>query len=289
MAGEESGRQDALTRRGLLAAAAGTAFATAARAEAPGLVLNGQFIQGGFAMGRAAPRAKILLDGQEVGEASAGGLFVVGFDRDAADAADIAARTSGGQSGRRVGVAKGTFDIQRINGLPEDQVTPTDPALLARIAEEVKLKAVGFSSRMDSDDFRDGFVLPVQGARLSARFGGQRILNGTPMRPHFGDDLAAPVGTPVHAPAAGVVSFARTGLHYEGGLIMIDHGQGLISLYLHLSRVDVVAGQTVSRGQLIGAVGQEGRATGPHLCWRLKWRGRNLDPMLLLGAHAPDL
>ena len=91
MAGEESGRQDTLTRRGLLAAVAGTAFATAARAEAPGLVLNGQFIQGGFAMGRTAPRARILLDGQEVGEASAGGLFVVGFDRDAADSALIGA------------------------------------------------------------------------------------------------------------------------------------------------------------------------------------------------------
>ncbi len=288
MAGEESGRQDALTRRGLLAAAAGTAFATAARAEAPGLVLNGQFIQGGFAMGRTAPRAKILLDGQEVGEASAGGLFVVGFDRDAADAADIAARTSGGQSGRRVGVAKGTFDIQRINGLPEDQVTPTDPALLARIADETRRKNIGFASRTDREDFRDGFVLPVKDFRLAAHFGGQRILNGEPKRPHYGDDLAAPVGTPVTAPAAGVVAFAQSGLHYEGGLIMLDHGQGLLSLYLHLSRLDVAVGQVVRRGELIAAVGKEGRATGPHLCWRLWWRGRHMDPMLLIGAAAPS-
>jgi murein DD-endopeptidase MepM/ murein hydrolase activator NlpD len=91
----------------------------------------------------------------------------------------------------------------------------------------------------------------------------------------------------VTSPADGRVSFAETGLHYEGGLIMIDHGQGLISLYLHLSRVDVVPGQAVRRGQQIGAVGKEGRATGPHLCWRMKWRGRNLDPLLLVGVAAP--
>ncbi len=83
------------------------------------------------------------------------------------------------------------------------------------------------------------------------------------------------------------MSFAETGLHYEGGLIMIDHGQGLVSCYLHLSRVGAVRGQAVRRGDVIGAVGKEGRATGPHLCWRLKWRGRNLDPMLLVGARSP--
>ena len=84
-----------------------------------------------------------------------------------------------------------------------------------------------------------------------------------------------------------MVAFAETGLHYEGGLILIDHGQGLVSCYLHLSRVGVERRQRLARGELIGAVGKEGRATGPHLCWRLKWRGRNLDPMLLVGARAP--
>ena len=113
------------------------------------------------------------------------------------------------------------------------------------------------------------------------------LFRSVPGRPHYGSDLAAPIGTPVHAPAAGTVSFAETGLHYEGGLILIDHGQGLISAYLHLSRIDVTAGQRVARGQPIGAVGKEGRATGPHLCWRMKWRGRNMDPMLMLGATAP--
>lgn len=274
-------------RRGLLLAVAGVALAGPALGGPPGLQLQGREVQGGFVIGRTAPRAEVFVNGVDMGPASRDGLFVVGFDRDAPDTEEIRVRAPGGEAAHTARIARGVFDIQRINGLPEDEVTPTDPRLLARIEDEYRRKQVGFSSRADLDAFKDGFILPVQGFRLAARFGGQRILNGEPKRPHYGDDLAAPVGTPVVAPAAGVVSFAETGLHYEGGLIMIDHGQGLISLYLHLSRVDVRAGEHVDRGQLIGAVGREGRATGPHLCWRLKWRDRNLDPMLLVGARAP--
>ena len=276
-----------MNRRDLIVSGAAVALAGRAWAEPPGLQLQGRFQQGGFAIGRTAPRAQVLLDGEDMGAASAEGLFVVGFDRDGPPNAEIRVRTPDGEAAHKAEIAKGVFDIQRINGLPEDQVSPTNPALLARLEAEAARKAQGFASRADLDDFKDGFVLPVHGFRLAARFGGQRILDGEPKRPHYGDDLAAPVGTPVTAPAGGVVSFAETGLHYEGGLIMIDHGQGLISCYLHLSRVGVVRGQAVHRGELIGAVGKEGRATGPHLCWRLKWRGRNLDPMLLVGTQAP--
>jgi murein DD-endopeptidase MepM/ murein hydrolase activator NlpD len=197
--------------------------------------------------------------------------------------------TADGSATHEAVIAPGTFDIQRIDGLPADQVTPEDPVLLARLVAEGQRKAAGFASLADLDAFKSGFILPVEGARRSARFGGQRILNGEPKRPHFGVDLAAPVGTPVRAPAAGVVAFAETGLHFEGGLILIDHGQGLITAYLHLSKVLVSAGDSVRQGQLIAAVGKEGRATGPHLCWRMKWHGRNLDPSLMVGASAPRL
>ncbi|MEO6338557.1 MAG: M23 family metallopeptidase, partial [Caulobacteraceae bacterium] len=125
---------------------------------------------------------------------------------------------------------------------------------------------------------------PVIAKRISARFGGQRILNGEPKRPHYGVDLAAPVGSPIHAPAAGLVVLAEPAMHFEGGLTLIDHGQGLVGMFLHQSRQMVKAGDRVTRGQLIGEVGQTGRATGPHLCWRLKWRTRNLDPSLLVGV-----
>ena len=275
------------TRRGALAGGLAVALAGNARASAPGLAFSGRFVQSGTVIGRTAPRAKVLVDGTETGAASANGLFVVGFDRDAPDTVDIRLRGADGVAEHLVQIGKGSYDVQAINGLPADQVEPTDPALLARIAREIERKNVGFASRADTDDFRDGFVWPLKSFRLSARFGGQRILNGVPKRPHYGADLAAPIGTPVTAPAAGLVSFAETGLHFEGSLIMIDHGQGLLSMYLHLSRVDVSAGQKVQRGEQIGLVGMEGRATGPHLCWRMSWRGRHLDPTMLVGTSAP--
>jgi murein DD-endopeptidase MepM/ murein hydrolase activator NlpD len=284
------------TRRLLLFAA--PALALAPKALAQGLVeplftLSGKPVQSGYVIGRTQPRAKILVDDEDMGEASAGGLFVIGFDRDAPSVCGITVQTPDAEASRRLTVVPMVYDVQKIDGLPQDQVTPTDPALLARIAEEARRKAAGFASDIDAAGFAQGFAqgfalpLPEGSFRQSARFGGQRILNGVPERPHYGSDLAAPIGTPVMAPADGVVSFAETGLHYEGALILIDHGQGLISAYLHLSKVGVAAGQAVRRGELIGAVGKEGRATGPHLCWRMKWRGRNLDPMQMVGAPQP--
>jgi murein DD-endopeptidase MepM/ murein hydrolase activator NlpD len=276
-----------LDRRALIASGVAAALTRPAWADASTLALAGPIQQGGFALGRTASRAPLSVDGAPVGAASARGLFVVGFDRDSAPQAKLLVQTPDGLVEHLFAVAPGVFDIQRIDGLPQDQVAPSDPALLARIAAEAKRKAAGFASDIDADDFGEGFILPVEGARLTARFGGQRILDGVPSRPHYGSDLAAPVGTPVRAPARGVVSFAETGLHYEGGLILIDHGQGLISAYLHLSRIDVKAGDTLEQGQLIAAVGKEGRATGPHLCWRMKWRARNMDPLLMVGVKAP--
>ncbi|CAN5117076.1 M23 family metallopeptidase [soil metagenome] len=263
------------------------AFTSQARAAAPGLSLSGRFVQGGMVVGHTAPRATVLLNGAPATQASANGWFVIGFDRDAPPPALITVETAEGSASHQATIAPGTFNIQRIDGLAQDQVTPSDPALLTRIAGEVSRKSVGFSSRVDGDFFRTGFIWPVQATRRSSSFGGQRILNGEAKRPHYGVDLAAPVGTPVVAPAAGVVSFAETGLHFEGGLILIDHGQGLITAYLHLSRIDVSAGQSVAQGQPIGAVGKEGRATGPHLCWRMKWRDQNLDPSLMVGLPPP--
>jgi murein DD-endopeptidase MepM/ murein hydrolase activator NlpD len=280
------------TRRFLLAAAPALALAPCARAQgllAPAATFSGKPVQSGYVIVKTAPRASIMLDDEDVGEASADGLFVIGFDRDAPDRCGITVQTADAEVSRRLSIAPLQYDVQKIDGLPQDQVTPTDPALLARIAQEAKRKAAGFASDIDSDGFKGGFSLPLpEGSfRQSARFGGQRILNGVPERPHYGSDLAAPIGTPVMAPADGQVSFAETGLHYEGALILIDHGQGLVSAYLHLSKVEVAAGQKVKRGQLIGAVGKEGRATGPHLCWRMKWRGRNMDPMQMVGTPQP--
>ena len=276
-----------LDRRLALTGLASIAFAVPAQAKPPGLRLIGKFQQGGFALGRTAPRAQVFVDGGFEGPASATGLFVLGFDRDAKPQAIIRVVDADGEAVHVAAIAPGDYDIQRIDGLAPDQVNPEGEALLAQIAAESERKGQGFASRVDSDDFQGGFIAPLEHYRLAARFGGQRILNGDPKRPHYGADLAAPVGTTIHAPAPGVVAFAETGLHYEGGLTLIDHGQGLITAYLHQSRIDVGKGQSVQRDQPIGAVGKEGRATGPHLCWRMKWHGRNLDPMLMVGAEAP--
>ncbi len=275
-----------ISRRALIAAAV-TAPAVRAFGRALPLSFSGKFTQGTALIGRTAPRAEYSVDGEVLGKASASGLFVVGFDRDAKPQAKIGVSTPDGTAEKVVDIEPVKYDIQNITGLPQETVTPQGEALLARIAAESDRKKAGFASNVDADWFSDGFVLPLDGFRVSARFGGQRILNGTPSTPHYGADLAAPKGTPIHAPGKGLVSFAETGLFYEGGLVLIDHGQGLVSAYLHMSKVDVAKGQMLKRGQRIGLVGMEGRATGPHLCWRMKWRARNCDPTLLVGVHAP--
>ena len=269
-------------RRALLVGVAALAASGPTRARASeDLDLTGRFVQGGHALGRTWPRALIFVDGEALAAASSNGRFIVGFDRDAPSSVRIEARLDGRSAGRTLDIAPGDFQITRVDGLPPTTVEPSDPALLARIAREVELKTEGFASRIDADHFRDGFDWPVTGFRVSSRWGAQRVLNGTPARPHYGIDLAVPAGTVIRAPAAGRVTLAEPDLHFEGGLVLIDHGQGLITAYLHQSRLEVRAGQDVRRGDSVGRVGMTGRATGPHLCWRMKWRNRNMDPSLL--------
>lgn len=269
-----------ITRRGALGAAAGllgAAAAGAAGAQAPGTE-RASLRQGGFALVRSRPGAAVSLDGQAVGTASSGGWTVIGFDRDAAATARLQVA---GTAEQVLSIAPRDYSIQRVNGLPQSTVTPTAPALLARIRREAERKTAAFASRADIDEFARPWVRPVPG-RVSSSYGNQRILNGEPGRPHYGVDIAAGRGTPVVAPAGGVVALADPDMHFEGGLVLLDHGQGLVSAYLHLSRIDVRDGQRVAQGERLGAVGATGRATGPHLCWRLKWRDRNMDPSLWL-------
>lgn len=275
-------------REALAATAAALALAPHARAAASlPFVVSGRAVQGGFLIGRTLANAPVAVNGKEATKASDQGVFVVGLDRDEKPDLEIAVRRYGAWEPRAFKVAAGDFDIQRIDGLPQNQVSPTDPALLARIARETELKARAFASLDPGDGFRGGFDWPIVARRKSSSFGGQRILNGQPNRPHYGVDLTADVGAPIRAPAPGLVVLAEPDLHFEGGLTLIDHGQGMIGMFLHQSRVIARVGDRVTRGQLIGEVGATGRVTGPHLCWRLKWRDRNLDPSLLVGAAAP--
>ncbi len=275
-------------RRGLLVGAAAILATPAWSRDPADLVLSGRMVQGGFVMGRTWPRALIFVDGEALATASTSGLFVIGFDRDAPSSVVLEARSGGRSERRTLPVARGRFPSTRIDGLPSSTVEPSDPALLERIQREVAIKTEGFASRRDADDFRSGFDWPLATFRVSSEWGSQRVLNGTPARPHYGIDLAAPQGTPIRAPADGVVTLAQPEMHFEGGLTVVDHGQGLITAYLHQSRIDVLPTQRISRGQVIGAVGMTGRATGPHLCWRMRWRDRQMNPALMVGQSAPE-
>ncbi len=251
-----------------------------------GIACAGAMTQGGVGLCRTIPGAAVYVDGVASGQADAGGWAVIGFNREHGPEGVVEARLNGARATQSVTIAPRTFDIQRVDGLPQQTVTPSDPEVLARIRREAALKAQGFASFADIEGFLDGFINPIEGGRVSGTWGNQRVLNGVPASPHFGYDIAAPEGAPVHAPAAGVVTLAEPDMHYEGGLVFIDHGQGLITMYLHMSRLEVTVGDTVAQGQVIGAVGSRGRATGPHLCWRMKWRERQLDPSVAIEGLA---
>lgn len=257
----------------------------------------GAFTQGGVALCRTVPGARITVDGVPSGAADEQGWAVVGFNREHGPSARITATVAprdlpagaipvAHDVERTYAIASREFEVQRVDGLPPQTVTPSDPEVLARIAREANLKREAFASLADMEGFLDGFILPIEGGRVSGRWGNQRVLNGVPSTPHFGYDIASPTGTPIRAPAAGVITLANPDMHYEGGLVFIDHGQGLITMYLHMSRLDVAVGDRVSQGQVIGAVGSSGRATGPHLCWRMRWRERQLDPSVAVEGLA---
>lgn len=170
--------------------------------------------------------------------------------------------------------------MQRVDGVPPTTVDPP-PAIAERIRREQA--RVADARRRDDPraDFAQRFIMPVQG-RISGRFGRARVYNGKPGSPHSGMDIAAPAGTPVKAPAAGIVTFADPGLYLTGGTVLVDHGHGISSNFLHLSRIDVKVGDRVGQGQVIGAVGATGRATGPHLHWGMNWFDVRIDPQLVL-------
>ncbi|WP_448101971.1 M23 family metallopeptidase [Luteibacter jiangsuensis] len=234
--------------------------------------------QGALVVGHTTPGQRVTVAGKPV-RVGADGVFVFGVGRDEQGPVDVAI----GSDRRRLAVTPRDWPVERVNGVPPKTVNPP-PDIAARIARE-QAEVVAARDRDDArEDFAKGFIWPVTG-RISGRFGNQRIYNGDPKAPHSGMDIAVPEGTPVKAPAAGVVTFAKPDLYLTGGTLLLDHGFGLSSNFLHLSRIDVKVGQHVRQGQVIGAAGKTGRATGPHLHWGFNWFGVRLDPLLLPGIN----
>lgn len=208
------------------------------------------------------------------------GRFVFGIGRDETRNAPVDVTFPDGEKRRiTVQALKRDWPIERVDGVPQATVDPP-PEIAARIAREQAAVAKERSRDDARSDFAQEFVWPVQG-RISGRFGRQRIYNGSPNAPHSGTDIAAAAGTAVRAPAAGIVTFADADLYLTGGTLLLDHGHGVSSSFLHLSRIDVKVGQRVERGEVIARVGATGRATGPHLHWGLNWFDVRLDPQLL--------
>lgn len=241
--------------------------------------LHGMPEQGGLVFGRTEPGARVTLDGRAV-RVGTDGRFVFGFGRDAGPKAVLEIATAAGSERRELAVAPRPWDVQRIDGLPEAQVTPP-PVLLERIRREGAAIAAVRTRNTPEPWFTAGFVWPAEG-RVSGVYGSQRILNGQPRAPHFGIDIAAPTGTPVVATTPGVVTLAETDIYFTGGTVIIDHGFGLNGAYSHLHTVEVKVGDAVKQGQRIGTVGSTGRSTGPHLDFRLNWFDVRVDPQKVL-------
>ena len=237
--------------------------------------------QGALVIGKVAPGSTVRFDDRDL-LVSTDGSVVFGVGRDEKGPITVDVRDAAGAS-RRIAIAVIARDwpIERVDGVPPKTVEPP-PAIAARIQREQARVAAERDRNDARDDYEETFIWPVQG-RISGRFGNQRVYNGTPKSPHSGMDIAAPAGTPVKAPAAGLVTFADADLYLTGGTVLIDHGHGVSSNFLHLSRIDVKVGDRVEQGEVIGAVGMTGRATGPHLHWGLNWFTVRLDPLLLPG------
>ena len=248
-----------------------------------GFALSGALEQGGLATGVVPAGTRSLsFDGKPIGFA-ADGRFLIAFDRDAAPAARIEAIAADGTILRRaLAVAPRAWRIESLPTLPRG--TTPSPEFLAR--RKIELDQIAAARAIDSGSlgWRQHFIWPATG-RISGVFGSQRIYAGEPGAYHSGVDIARPQGAPIVAPADGVVILAASApFTLEGNLLMIDHGMGLNSAFLHLSRIDVKPGQIVKQGETLGAIGMTGRATGPHLHWALKWRDARIDPAPLAGT-----
>jgi murein DD-endopeptidase MepM/ murein hydrolase activator NlpD len=252
------------------------AWSPAAVATESAVNLTGEFIQGALIVGQTRPGATVELDGRPV-RVAPDGQFVFGFGRDAEAQAVLEIRSpDGAKEVTELTVAARSYDVQIIEGLPDAQVTPPAEAG-PRIAAEVARVAQARARDSGKPWFRAGFITPAEGP-LTGVFGSGRVLNGQPRQPHFGIDIAAPLGAPVRAASAGQITLADRDLYYTGGTIIIDHGYGLSSTYSHLDQV------LVAQGAVIGTVGQTGQASGAHLDWRVNWFEVRLDPELALSA-----
>lgn len=266
---------------GALIFAGGTTESFAGSASDEVVQLRGEWCQGHLLRGQAEAGSRAFLNGEPL-RVSDTGAFVFGFSRDENALQTLKVQRPNGVTWQHADKpCVREYRIQRIDGLPPSKVTPNESAL-KRIREEgAQAAAARKFDETDPSVFAE-FIWPAQGP-ISGVYGSQRILNGEPRRPHFGVDVAAPTGTPVVAPAAGIVRLAHPDMYFSGGTLIVDHGYGVTSSFLHLSKIDVKVGQRVEQGEKIAEIGATGRVTGAHLDWRMNWFDVRVDPQPLAG------
>ena len=270
----------------LAASAAWPSFAQSAGAPSRAsdaderIVFPAEVQQGAMVIGKVPPGSRVEHAGRTL-RVTGYGTVVFGVGRDARGPARVTVtRSDGSVETASVAVTARDWPLQRVDGVPPATVDPP-PEVAERIRREQAKVAAARTEDRALTGFARHFSWPVEG-RISGRFGRARVYNGRPGSPHSGMDIAAPSGTPIKAPAAGVVTLAEPDLYITGGTVLIDHGHGIGSNFLHMSRLDVNVGDQVQQGQVIGAVGATGRATGPHLHWGMTWFDVRIDPQLVL-------
>ena len=244
------------------------------------LTLNGKFTQGGLVIGQTDPDTVVKFEGRRI-SASPEGIFIIGFNRDAKPTAILELIYRNGTKRREtLKVSKRKYKIQTIDGLPTLKVTPPKE-VRERINRETIMIRTARMFDTPETHFLKNWWWPAVGP-ITGVYGSQRILNGKPSRPHYGIDIAAPAGSAVIAPTSGIIRLAHKDMYFSGGTIIIDHGYGLTSAFLHLKNLSVKKGQRVEQGQIIGTIGSTGRSTGPHLDWRINLFKQRLDPALIM-------
>lgn len=242
--------------------------------------LKGHLTQGGLVTGQLNNAKSVSLNDKPL-KLSDTGLFVFGFGRDAKPVHTLSwvDKTGKGHSQDLV-ITLRDYDIDKITGVAKKYVSPPK-AVSERISREAIAVRKARAVNSDLEYFLQPVLRPAKG-RISGVYGSQRYFNGEPRRPHFGLDIANKTGSPVYAPISGTVVFAEPDLYYSGGTLILDHGHGVTSTYIHLSKLDVKVGQKIEQGTKVAEIGATGRVTGPHLDWRFNWQGERLDPALLM-------
>ncbi len=244
------------------------------------LELAGELKQGALITGRTTPGTKVTFEGTVL-PLTENGTFIFGFDRDYPETAHITLiYPDGTTESKTLHIEQRTYDIQHIDGLPGKMVSPPE-GVWDRIAKDRTAVANARNHKTGQAYFLNGFLWPAEGP-ISGVYGSRRILNGKPKQPHYGVDVAAPEGTPVYAPADGIIRLSHPDMYYTGKTVILDHGHGLTSTLMHMSALNVKEGQMVKQGNLIGAIGSTGRVTGPHLDWRMNWLDAHIDPMTVV-------